>query len=454
MHQIITEGKHGRKKVYYACEVDEYGKVINKTIYDFRVKFNKEDNHVEILVLDQDGNVIPEVYHYLNNLCAACAMTSRKQKAYALRDLYLFCGINTYNPKDMNHSQVKEFINFMMGIDIKNEPGYDISYRTAKVINGKLAHIRTFLNDMDFNINGFVLAKPASKSYTFNMRDMHSFRTRSVVTARTDPKTFLAPTKHVTPEQMKEMLEIMKAENDIRSICLSSLGYGYGCRRGESLGLTEEDIVKEDGDETKYRIILRNRTSDREDQYCKELPHPVSDEIYKSDAYINTWVNIPITKRTYDNLEHYIKISRDPKIVGKEMAKKIHELSAADSVYGKKNNHYVFIGKNGKPYSGQSWNRRLKELFLRVGVGNDEGKRITNCSHRLRHGFGMFHAQYRKEPLSILELMKLMRHASIDSTSVYYNPLPEDELRMRNKLNDEIEIIFTEGLQDKTDKTE
>jgi len=113
--------------------------------------------------------------------------------------------------------------------------------------------------------------------------------------------------------------------------------------------------------------------------------------------------------------------------------------SKADRVTNKKlptgDNYYIFLNKNGTSLSASGWNGVLRQLFEEVGLGLDKEKREHNLSHRFRHGFAMcfihqLNDEEKKDKVGIQKLQKLMRHKSILSTMIYYNPDDEEISQM------------------------
>lgn len=65
-------------------------------------------------------------------------------------------------------------------------------------------------------------------------------------------------------------------------------------------------------------------------------------------------------------------------------------------------------------------------------------------SIKVEHGFAMFHARFSKHPADTLSLQKMMRHKSISSTMVYYNPTPEDEYKIKMEFQKELYDMIPE----------
>lgn len=441
MSTFITEAKLGRNKVFYIVKTDDAGKEIEKKLFDFRVIRKKSGGKLTMILEDENGLPIVNANKYLNEIVGALPVATRNLKANAIKILYLFAALKGYNAENLSRSQVRELINFLFGIDVRNEQGYEVTYRTTRVVNGMMSHIRTYLSEMEFGAENFYEVNPRRVPVPTIGGARPIIRTRKAVGLRTDSKAGYRSVKHIRPNEMKDMADLMSAAGDVRALVLSELQYGYGLRAGEALGLTEEDVYQKKHDDG-YFVRLCNRVSDSDFQFDKNLPHPVSRDVYASERYKANCTEVPILKTTYDHIQEYLRLTRSARKVGKEAARKIADNAVADSVDGHETNHYIFVSPNGKPYSLQNWNNCLRRYFKRVGIKADVGGRYNNCSHRLRHGFAMYHAQYSSNPLHVLQLMKLMRHKAITSTAIYYTPLPEDEIRMRNEVNENLAQMF------------
>lgn len=457
MRQIITEGKAGKRSIYYLNELDEAGLSISKQAFDSRIEVSVNNGSSTIFIEDKDGHIRQKPFEYLNDIRRGKPLTSRLLMANAIQLMYNYCDIKHLNPESMSMAQVSDMINFMLGLGVEAEPGCSVTFRSPKTVNAYLGSIRTYLSEMGMDKSGFVLAQPISTISVIE-RDRLSRvpRIKTAVTVKTDPKRNREVPKHIRPHEMKEMVKLMRDAGDIQSLLICNLQYGYGLRSGEVLGITREDLVIEKyHNETCYYVILRNRVSDHTFQYCKNLLHPLSIDEYTMGFYKDSYWKIDIGEKLYNELIQYYTDSRDTrKIAGSFHCKNRDKLAEdklsailsntrADSTEGGLN-YYLFVGDNGKVLSGQTWNNHLTKYYLAVGIEPDKGCRYANCSHRLRHGFAMWHAQYRKEPLSLLELMKLMRHASPDSTAVYYTPLPEDQVKLHEEYAAEMRELIPE----------
>ena len=56
----------------------------------------------------------------------------------------------------------------------------------------------------------------------------------------------------------------------------------------------------------------------------------------------------------------------------------------------------------------------------------------------------MFHARFSEHPVDVLTLQKLLRHKSISSTMIYYNPTIEDEFNIKTEFQNELYSMIPE----------
>lgn len=455
MAEFISEGSLPRgKRVYFRCKTDAAGVVIEKKVYSGGVRKVKTDFGEDLAVFDNEGRIRKKPTIYIQELRANKPMSTRREMGIALDLLYKFGELYFVDPENMTATDVERFKQFLMGTGIKPEPGTKVTRRSPHTVNVYLGYIRKFYDECSLCLDGFKLETPQSvkiprlaETGVTHVNGKKKYRSEA-----TDAKRKRRVPKHVRPNEMREMVRLMKEKNDFLSLCLVVLMYCYGLRAGEALGLTKEDLHREKHDGSVYCcIILRNRLSDRHDQSCKGLYHPKSLLEYNADYWLDSYWEIPIEERHYDLLMQYFVESRDVNKIHREHKAKgsaakiirtINSETVADSVEGEGLNHYLFIGRNGNRFSLQCWNYRLKGYFVQAKVKPDQGKRYRNASHRLRHGFAMWYAQYSSNPVTILQLAKMMRHSSLSSTEIYYSITEEDELEIRKIHNQELRNLI------------
>lgn len=111
-----------------------------------------------------------------------------------------------------------------------------------------------------------------------------------------------------------------------------------------------------------------------------------------------------------------------------------------ENKFSEENNYYIFLNKNAEPLSKSGWNKILREIFNKVGVNIDFGKRKNNLSHRFRHGYAMYLVKYRN--YTPLQLKDALRHKSISTVMIYYNPTEEDIYEVNKEAADTLYEIF------------
>lgn len=457
MQEIITERqlKKPRHSIYYRSLIDDSGTVVNEEAFDCRILVNKTNGNDYICIMDASGGLRREATRYVNIELVCPGFGTRRQTAGALQLFYTYCDLTRTDPKNMTIGSVIGMMNFLLGVTVQPVAGSQRTLRKDTTVNQIYGMIKKYVlihKDQGWNTYAFSqttnshVSVPIGKDVAVDVvraKDVNTLRTNSIVKR-------LAP-KHVTPKQMSGLLQSMIQRKDTTGILISRLQYAYGLRSGEVLGLTEEDVVFEtsaDG-ESPYKLILRNRISDRLDQSCKGLFHPKSPDQYEGSLYKQSRWKIDISDSMYNQLWNYIRKTHNQEGKTEKWRRNYDKDMVADCVnkhplgkVGK--NHYIFAGVNGRRMSGKTWNNHLKCYFLENGIPIDEQMKTSNCSHRLRHGFAMLHAQYSEHPMTVLELQRALRHASPTTCYIYYTPLPEEELALRNSFLEEIDTLIPE----------
>ena len=448
--KIITQTYNRSHIVYFLKELSAVGKaIISVEEFDCRIEHRMlDEGKPAIVVLDRHGRVRPDPTRYLTNTRDILPVGSRQQMARALQLLYVFCDLNGYDPKALSFEKVDEFIAFLLGASVQDEPGHPRrTIRSAKTVNAYYGMVKRYVRTMGWPMEAYShyhevkVSGPMGAEYAMERtvkKDDHTLKA-GTVTEKEIPK-------HVTPKQMKAMAKNMKEAGDRTSLLVSHLQYSYGLRCGEVLGLTEEDFyIEDEGDGPIYKMVLRNRISDRLDQSCKGLMHPFDPKQYQGSHYKGSRHIIEITRATYDRVQEYIRWVRHTWKMTARQRENYEKDTEADCVYIPQHpNRYIFVGSNGRRLSCQTWNNRLAWYFTQIGIELDYGCKRFNCSHRLRHGFAMFHAQYSAHPMNIFELQRALRHASPNTCAIYYSILPEDERKLKESFQAELEELIPE----------
>ncbi len=448
MTEIIVEKQlqKPRHSIYCRAYLDESGDIVDLVPFDSRVTRDTVDGKPYIFITDAKGNLRQDAMYYVNDVRKFLSFGTRVQMATAINLFYTFCDICKYDPQNVTGTQISEWMNFCVGSSVYAYQNGVKTIREASTVNQYYGMVKQYFLTNNVNVASFSKTKTVKMMAPMgNERPAEVLKTLDINRLKTNPLKGKTAPMHVTPNQVESMAVMMKENGDFQSLLMSKLQYCYGLRCGEVLGLTEEDFVKEKEDNVKllYKMILRNRVSDHMDQHCKGLYHPQSVDEYRSSLYRDSCWEIEISKDTYDMVQLFIERSKDLTGLNKKKRQNIKSSMVADSVIRPGNsNHYLFRASTGNRLSSQSWNDRLRKYFEAIGIESDHIRRRTNCSHKLRHGFAMFHAQYSEKPMNTFELQKAMRHSSPSSCARYYNPLPEDERNLRNRFISEIDNLI------------
>lgn len=470
MSVIITQEQRGKKNIYHVKNLNEAGIPVSDDTFSVGVEIRtvfpasnangngelvvKKGQHkggqIVVCNLDENGLLDEEVYDYINNIREMESLKTKKTMGYAIGTYKMFMRMTGRNAAKPTYQDAEEYRNFLTGRMIAPEPGHKVTYRCPNTCNIYMSMTKIYLLLTKNDCSAFEEIEsrgPQRTTYTdiYGRRRVTSAG-RNPHRVRMDPLRGRELPAHPKPEQVVKILALAK-EDKIEGIYWGIMTqFRTGIRRGGALGLTREDICEEhNGDEVEYCIYLRNRVSDNEEQFCKELYHPNSQDEYRSSSYRASYQRILISKSLYTGLLKYYETSRDEKIVGAKKRQKILENTKADSIYGANHsNYYIFIHPKGNLLTGQTYNYHLKPLFKECGVTLDKGYKQYNCSHQLRSAFIMFRGRYSKNPENLLQLSRDAGHASPDSTLRYYNEFPEDIVARQDMFDAELDSLIPE----------
>ena len=439
-----TETKVGRKSIYKKVVTDEAGKVLSEREVEIPLYKIDKDGRTYFLLYDNDMNVLSLPSSYLNFNMTDASLNTRKGSANALRILYVFLSLSNYDVRHLEQEQLNELVRFLQGLNSNPDTFKTETTRSNDTVNGYLSVYRSFFRKKSIRSSALFDAKITRQEVTYG-NDFSGAVERIQYTNNlrtTDPNAHTVP-KYISPSEFEQLYKLAIAKKDARAMIIMRLMYCYGLRLGEVLGLTMEDLHETHRDNALVpTLILRNRLSDKDYQYAKNLGHVDKPETYRSKEYAKAKAVIVIDYPLYEMIFDYIS---DVHPVEMEKHKKNYDAGVADIVSWRdapEYNHYIFLSDVGTPLSGQTWGNYLKPYFIEAGIDLDLGYRENNLSHRFRHGFAMLHAHYRKEPVSALQLQLMMRHKSLSSTMKYYNPTQEEEFKIKEEFAAELETLI------------
>lgn len=434
------ERKDGRKSIFSKVITDENDHVLSKREVEISLIKLEEHGKTWFMLYDDDMNILDEPTSYLNFDMAEASLNTRRNSANALRLLYVFLALSNYQITHIEQRELSELIHFLRGINSNPTVFKTKTVRSNDTVNSYLGVYREFFRRRKIYSNALFDSKVTRRIVSFD-NDITSNVAQITYSSNLptyNPETNMVP-MYISPDEFEKLNRKAIEKNDKRALCIMRLMYCYGLRLGEVLGLTTEDLKESHRDNTLVPIIvIRNRISDKDFQFAKNLCHVDKPETYRSKLYSRSKYEIVIDYPLYELICDYITevhtgvMENHPDRYAAGEADIVSWRDAPES------NHYIFLSNKGSVLSGQTWGNYLKKYFEECDIPIDRDCRGTNLSHRFRHGFAMLHAHYRKDPVNALELQKMMRHASLSSTMRYYNPTLEEEFKIKEEFTEEL----------------
>jgi len=443
---VYSEEKLGPQSVFYKKILDVIGTEISTRKIALPLYKAEQNGYTYFLLYDYKMQIISSVFEYLNYELQISPFTTRSKAAHALRFLYCFLELSGYSVTEVDETVLDQLISFLKGINGGPEQHSMKTLRASDTINGYLSVYRDYFKAMD------IPSRALFRHHTVNAKTSISkdFNTTTQFTKyennlKTSKHVADTVPKYISPSDFKKLFKLVLQKKDKTAKIILHLAYGYGLRLGEILGITMEDIQEvSDNGKLIPVITLRNRISDNRFQFAKGLMHVIDKRQYYSKEYLASRWRITIT---YDFYEQLLKYIEEKHVHLQEAYPDNYEKSQADIVSYRDRpecNYYVFLNKYGRVFSDQTWNKQLRDYFGEAGIPVDVRLRENNLTHRFRHGFAMFHARFSPHPVDALVLQKMMRHASISSTMVYYNPTPEDEFQTKTEFQEDLYSMIPE----------
>ena len=412
------------------------------------IKKSTERKMTYFIVTDINGNLIEDVNKYLNKEIGHAKYKKRERAFSALKVFFSFLAlVHIKNPKELTNDDIKDLRLFLEG-GKKDGQTWTLNLqvrRDNQTFNHYLNVYRDFLSKI-YGFSSTTLFDTIKTGvsigeglFAHTRKETHERYTENKMVG--DPG--ISVPRYIRPYEYDKVKEILDEKYGLREKVIINLMYDYGLRLGEVLGATFEDIEPTNR-ETHYRLIIRNRVSDKPTQRAKGVMVPETVDDYKSQSY-NTEGNglgyqvVIIDEEMAELILEYIDESRDDIVLSRSSKKRENLYSKAIADRVSKNplvndeNQYIFLNKQHyTPLTQSGWNTVLREIFNATGILIDKDKRETNLSHRFRHAFAMILV---KKGAEIYELQKALRHRNPNSCAAYYNPDDDDkvELLMKNK---------------------
>ena len=452
---LTVREKRIGNEVYYIVGNDDKKEVLLTETIHYRTANVETDGKIYLVLYDSQMELQRDVFDFLNYGLERRSINSRDKALRALKMLFSYQTIIRKELKDFSKSDLDDFVRFLRGYSYK---GQNITYeelteRSAETVNGYLSVYRAFLDYIGKNND--ILKRQKAKHGWYGRNDNKG---KYEINERVSAESQNVP-MYITPEEFAAIIKIIRKEYSDREECIVRLMYETGLRIGEVLGLTNEDIVIEKdecGIESPV-CYIRNRVSDKAYQKAKTCMTVTSRNDYAKREYSLLGVGFQIVtlpEDLYKSLNDYIEESRSS-VLEKYGESRLWE-SKADSVTSRSltdgekvknekeqiDNFYVFITDHGKILSNVMWNKKLREIMKKAGLRLDSNRRGHNLNHRFRHGFAMFHVKYMD--IKEMELMTLMRHKSLASTSCYVRPTLSDRFKLQEEFSNNLHELFPE----------
>lgn len=429
---MITIIENGLTDISYTVQqiVDD----VIKNEYTVKCKATciEKNGTTYFVLFDDSYSIILDVFQYLNTYMKDNTVQTRQQSLVALKYLYSYCTLFSVDVVHMTKQESTALIDFLLG---RSRAGADVSFKFNKVrsvssVNNYLMCIRSYLKYLGVRRHP-LLEKQGKKKLLNNYQSTGYATSLRTMSRRHIPA-------YISQDEFVRMVQKCREKDDLRMECIIRLMYQSGLRIGEVLGLTFEDIIEENG---LCKVIIRNRFTDKTFQKAKFLMTITDKKQYKSVDYDREWYGwnkMAITPDMYECLMDYIDQAHTPEMAEHyEQWKNRVKTDIVSDTFKERDNFYVFINSHHTPLSNKTLEKEIRKLFMECGVPlNAGGGKTDGLAHRFRHGFAMYQVTVNK--VDKLILSKLMRHRSIDSCEVYYNPEISEIIRIKDDISETV----------------
>lgn len=461
---ILIQECSSKKNAYNKFLIDDETeeKILLKTV---NISSATREHTKRDYIILYDSNMVPiqDAFEFLNYELLTASDNTKYQALSALRLLYSYLELFGLNLKNLTDSDITNLKYFLRGMSpVGNFISIDLNTeRTNDTINIYLSTFRKYTKFL--GLENSVLHKidpcpvtvflPESETVVQYEKYTHNEKSKK-------PKTV---PKYISVPEYKKILNHIDANYTLREKCIVRLMFEGGLRIGEVLGLTAEDFKIEtfhdkrtDKDFESGVIYFRNRITDKKYQLAKRRMKVTSRRTYSTNAYKKDVTKAFVSVDLIDMLNDYINDTHDSFNRNSEVSKELfdknyNKYTVTDIVDPQNNiddegyeileeNYYVFINSIGKPINISTWNKIIRKIFEECNIKIDKHKKENNLNHRFRHGFAMFLVQYKN--IAIEDLMKVMRHTSISSTQIYYNPTDDDVAVLKEDFSKTLEELI------------
>lgn len=417
------------------------------------IGFQRErSGFIYFIITDLNGNRISEANKYLNAILRNSAFKKRENAFTALKLFYscmLLNNIYTYK-NSLDQAESNLLIGFLEGGSQLGN-AWDIEFKSMRsnnTINNYLTVYRDFYKRV-WNINDTALHDSKVIAYHSGggMLGHANKKAETTFTANRRSLKRTTPPKYIKAQQFEDIIQLIDKKYTLREKVIIKLMYEYGLRIGEVLGLTLEDF-EEANKQGMFRLFIRNRFTDKPWQSAKSVMKIITKSSYQKSEYQeegngNGFQKVIIDVEIMALINEYLDETRDEFLLNSSKIKRknLETKCVADKVSNRSEiiqNQYIFINKQHfTPLTQPGWNFVLHKIFEEVNIAVDKVSKESNLSHRFRHGFAMNKV---REGSSHEKLAKELRHSGIGSVMVYYNPDEEDQIKLKEKHNEHMNI--------------
>lgn len=421
------------------------------TYYRLETHKRRTDGFIYYILYDTDGHPIKEFYNYLNVVIASKGVAIRKKTAYNLKRFYECLDIYDANITKLDTQFIAVLTNFFRGgiiddreitkndQDIKiainiciaflNHEGYKVKNTTFNVTHARMSvadnHTKLSVKQSDLFVPEYVSDNEYKKLISVMRNSPRKLYTDKFY------NEYKVNLDYNIDEDLAILLDIPQTsqdppKEDLEAILIVTLMFTCGFRIGEVLGLTTEDIRV---DSQKKCIVLRNRLTDEQYQYAKNLGHPKSREDYKKAWYKRSGGTclVAISDALYESIVNYIDRIHKPYLKAYNSPTLLADRVEEDT---EGVNHYLFMNTTGDRLTIANWNNILRKYFDKAGIKRDKVVKHSNLNHRFRHSYAIRIVNIFREanktnpenpPFGVADLARAMRHKSLETCLRYFS---------------------------------
>ncbi len=449
----IRERIQGKRKYFERIMASSEGQSETCQKVEYRLVKAAKDGKEYFVLYDDEMASISAFFRFINIEMSHLSYNTREQAAHAIRQLYCYLSLTRLDIKKLKKRDILNLQYFLLGY---SPSGGTYSFqlnskRKNNTVNDYISIYRSYFRFLGIECTYLMEGKTTEYLSQNVLGDLVSRKVVSHSASLKEGTPVRRVPKYINVEEFGKIINVIRDDKNPTGEIIVRLMYEYGLRLGEVLGISNEDVTEKNIDgELRPVIFIRNRASDNKKfQSAKTLMKVNDTDTYDSPNYKQEKIGyeiIYITEDFYELLNDFIET-----VLTSAKQKGRIDRSVADTVRKKHHvpeNHYIFLNKVSAPISAKTWNTYLKTVYERAGIHVDKEVKKHNLNHRFRHGFAMFQVKYRNT--NAFELKEMMRHASISSTMVYYNPTETDEYEMKTEFVEDLYALIP-ALKEKPD---